>query len=126
MLAAILARESALRGYGQARRASFLEPYDEASATFAAAADQARVLAKGRLDELAAIAEQQRLAERWAGSANDAIIRLRNRRPVSGESALVRSDLIEQAHAHESGPARPDRPGKRRRRTAPSSSEPCS
>jgi diguanylate cyclase (GGDEF)-like protein len=94
MLAAVLARESALRGYGQARRASFLEPSDEASATFAAAADRARVFARGRQDELAAIAEQHRLAERWAGSANDTIIRLRNRRPVTSESALVRSDLI--------------------------------
>ena len=94
MLAAILARESALRGYGETLRASFLEPYDEATATFATAADRARAFARGKPEDLAAIAEQERLAERWAGSANDAIIRTRNHRPVSSESSLVRSDLI--------------------------------
>ncbi|HXH89022.1 MAG TPA: diguanylate cyclase, partial [Gaiellaceae bacterium] len=94
MHAAVLARESALRGYAQTRRASFLEPYDEATATFATAADQSRRFARGDGDELEAIDEQQRLADRWAGSANDAIIRLRNRRQVTAESALVRSDLV--------------------------------
>lgn len=94
MVAAILARESALRGYGQTRQASFLEPYDEATATLATTADRARTFARGEAEKLAAIGEQQRLADRWAGSANDAIIRMRNRRPVSAESALVRSDLV--------------------------------
>jgi diguanylate cyclase (GGDEF)-like protein len=94
MLDAVLARESALRGYGQTRRRSFLEPYDESTATLAAAADRARAFAHGKPAELAAIAEQQRLAERWAGSANDAIILMRNRRPLTSEATLVRSDLI--------------------------------
>ncbi|MEO5577403.1 MAG: hypothetical protein ABIR67_09440 [Gaiellaceae bacterium] len=35
MVCALLARESALRGYAQATRASFLEPYDEATASLA-------------------------------------------------------------------------------------------
>ena len=94
MKASVLARESALRGYGQTRQASFLEPYDEATATLATATDQARTDADGESQKLAAIAEQQRLADRWAGSANDAIIRMRNRRSVSAESTLVRSNLV--------------------------------
>ena len=94
LLAAMLARESALRGFGQTRQASFLEPYDEATASLAAAADRARTFARGEEEELAPIDEQQRLADRWAGSANDAIIRMRNRRPVTAASVQVRSDLL--------------------------------
>ena len=73
----LLNRESALRGFAQGLQSSFLEPYDEAGVELAAAADRARTFAGGEEAELAPIAAQERLAERWAGSANDAIIRLR-------------------------------------------------
>ena len=96
MRTALLNRESALRGYAQALQSSFLEPYDEAGVQLAAAADRARAFAGDEESELAPIAAQERLAERWAGSANDAIIRLRNRRPPSVESDRVRSDLVSQ------------------------------
>ena len=86
MLAAVLARESALRGFAQTQNPSFLESYDEASAGLAEAADLARTHADGRTAERLSIAEQERIAERWAGSANDAIIRTRNGRTISAES----------------------------------------
>jgi diguanylate cyclase (GGDEF)-like protein len=94
MLAAVLARESALRGFAQTRNPSFLESYDEASAALAEAADLARAHADGRNAERLSIAEQERIAERWAGSANDAIIRARNGREISAESNAVRSGLL--------------------------------
>lgn len=96
MLAAVLARESALRGYAVSAREGFLEPYDEATAALAAAADRARVFAEGDDDERVAIAEQERLAERWAGIVNDTIIRIKGGRPVSVESADARADLLER------------------------------
>ncbi|MBA3348150.1 MAG: diguanylate cyclase, partial [Actinobacteria bacterium] len=94
MNAAVLARESALRGFAQTRRMSFLEPYDESMDALADASDRASDLSGGDVGRLAAIATQDQLAERWAASANDAIIRIRNGRPVSYESALARSALI--------------------------------
>jgi len=94
MRTAILARESALRDYAATLRASFLGPYDEATATFAAAADRFRSAARGNEKELASLDEQERLAERWAGSANDSIIRARNGREITVESVLVRTELV--------------------------------
>ena len=94
MLAAVLARESALRGFAQTQNPSFLESYDEASAGLAEAADLARTHADRRTAERLSIAEQERIAERWAGSANDAIIRARNGRAISAESNAVRSGLL--------------------------------
>jgi diguanylate cyclase (GGDEF)-like protein len=96
MIDALLARESALRGYGESTGEGFLQPYDEATAALAAAADRARRLAEGDLDERTAIAEQERLAERWAGIANDTIIRTRNGQAVSAESTAARTDLVER------------------------------
>jgi diguanylate cyclase (GGDEF)-like protein len=94
MLAAVLARESTLRGYAQTGSESFLESYDEASAALAEAADLARAYADGEPEERLTIASQERIAERWAGSANDAIIRARNGRTISAESNAVRSGLM--------------------------------
>ena len=96
MRAALLARESALRGYAVSVQEGFLQPYDEATAALAAAADRARALGEGDEDERAAIAEQERLGERWAGIANDAIIRIKGGRPVSAESEHARAELIER------------------------------
>jgi diguanylate cyclase (GGDEF)-like protein len=96
MIDALLARESALRGYGESNGEGFLLPYDEATAALAAAADRARRLAEGDVDERTAIAEQERLAERWAGIANDTIIRIRNGQAVSAESTAARTDLVER------------------------------
>jgi diguanylate cyclase (GGDEF)-like protein len=96
MLAALLARESALRGFAVSARDGFLQPYDEATAALAAAADRSRAFGEGEDDELAAIAEQQALAERWAGIANDTIVRIKNGRPVSPESTDARAKLIER------------------------------
>jgi diguanylate cyclase (GGDEF)-like protein len=100
MLAAVLARESALRGYAQTKSASFLESYDEASAALSEAADLGRTHANGRSTERLAIAAQERIAERWAGSANDAIIRARNGREISAESNAVRSGLMARFREH--------------------------
>ena len=97
MLDALLARESALRGYSESGGEGFLQPYDEATAALAAAADKARMLAgEGDSAEKEAIAEQERLAERWAGIANDTVIRVRNGRPVPAESTAARNDLLER------------------------------
>jgi diguanylate cyclase (GGDEF)-like protein len=96
MLGAVLARESALRGWAESRNEAFLQSYDEGSASLAAAADRARTFA-GRGDaKSVAIAEQERIAERWAGIANDVVIRIRNRRPVSAVSTAARTDLLER------------------------------
>ncbi len=100
MMVALIARESAFRGYANAQSMSFLEPYDEAAANLAVAADLARSQAKGDGAKLQHIAEQERLAERWAGSANDSIIRIRNGRPLGAESELVRGTLKAQFTNH--------------------------
>ena len=95
MLAALLARESALRGFAESGRASFLESYDEATASLADAADRSRSFTDP--DDMAArsaIEEQERLADRWAGVANDIIIRIKNGRELTTESSLIRSDLL--------------------------------
>jgi CHASE3 domain sensor protein len=99
MVAAMLARESALRGYAQTESASFLETYDEASAALAEAADLARSRADGHGADLLSIAAQERVADRWAGSANDAIIRIRNGRIVSLEASAVRDGLLARFRA---------------------------
>ena len=96
MLDALLARESALRGYSESGGEGFLQPYDEATASLAAAADRARNHARRGGEKAAAIAEQERLAERWAGIANDAIIRIRNGRPIPAESTATRASLVER------------------------------
>lgn len=96
ILTASIARESALRGYAQTRLTSFLEPYDAASADLAGAADRARDQADGEPQQLWSITQQERLASRWAGSANDAIIRVRNGDNIPIETAVVRSGLIAQ------------------------------
>jgi len=95
MLDALLARESALRGFAESASEGFLQPYDEATAALAAAADRTRAFAGDDLEKTAAIAEQERIAERWAGVANDAVIRIRNGRPISAVSTASRNDLIE-------------------------------
>ena len=96
MLDALLARESALRGFAESGGEGFLQPYDEATAALAAAADRARSFAKDDDEKTASIADQERIAERWAGIANDAVIRIRNGRPVSAVSTASRNDLIER------------------------------
>ena len=94
MLSAFLARESALRGFAESRRESFLESYEEANASLGDATDRAYAGTDGdEEEELAPIDEQQRLAERWAGVANDVIIRVRGGRSVTAESTLIRNDL---------------------------------
>src|SRR5918992_1472781 len=93
MMVALIARESAFRGYAQSGRMSMLEPYDEAAASLAGAADLARSHAGDDDAKLQEIAEQERLAERWAASANDSIIRIRNERPLGEESELIRGNL---------------------------------
>jgi diguanylate cyclase (GGDEF)-like protein len=100
MLAAALSRESALRGYAQTRRRGFLEPYDEANVALADATDEARVHAAGDTGQVRAIREQERLADRWAASANDAIIQLRNGQEVALETALQRSELMTRFRRH--------------------------
>lgn len=94
MLDALLARESALRGYAESTGEGFLQQYDESTAALAAAADRSRSHARGNDEKLAAIAEQERLAERWSGVANDVVIRIRNGRPVSAVATAARTDLI--------------------------------
>ena len=103
MLAALLARESALRGYAQTQNESFLESYDEASAALSEAADLARTHARDSRAVRLSIAAQERLAERWGGSANDAIIRARNGREISAESNAVRSGLLASFREHNHG-----------------------
>ena len=103
MLAAMLARESALRGYAESGHADQLMRYDEATAALAAAADRARAFSgEDEKDESFAIDEQERLAERWAGIANDTIIRIRNKRAIPAESVGLRDGLVERfEQAHE-------------------------
>jgi diguanylate cyclase (GGDEF)-like protein len=96
MLGAVLARESALRGWAESKNEAFLQSYDEATASLAAAADRARTFASRGDGKSTEIAEQERIAERWAGIANDVVIRIRNGRPVSAVSTAARTDLIER------------------------------
>lgn len=91
ILAAFLARENALLGYAESAHATFLESYQDATASLGDAIDRSSQGADGA--ELAAIGAQERLAERWAGNANDSIIRIRGGRAVTPESILIRSDL---------------------------------
>jgi diguanylate cyclase (GGDEF)-like protein len=90
----LLARDTAVRGFGESKRDSFLQSYDEATATLADSLDRARRTWRGNEDAIAAIDEQERIAERWAAVANDTIIRVRNGRPVTAESSLIRADLL--------------------------------
>jgi diguanylate cyclase (GGDEF)-like protein len=95
VLSSFLARESALRGYAESGRASFLESYEDANASFGSAIDRARAGANGtEEEELGPIEEQERLAERWASVANQVIIRVRGGRPVTTESTLIRNELV--------------------------------
>ena len=126
MLDALLARESALRGFAESGGEGFLQPYDEATAALAAAADRARAFAEDDDEKTATIAEQERIAERWAGIANDAVIRIRNGRPVSAVSTASRNDLIERFEKAERQAGRADRGGQRRSGTPTRSSAPCS
>jgi diguanylate cyclase (GGDEF)-like protein len=103
MLVGLIARESAFRGYAQSGRMSMLEPYDQAASDLAVAADLARSHAEGDEAKLLEIAEQERLAERWAASANDSIIRIRNRRPIGEESELIRGNLKARFTNHNDG-----------------------
>ena len=123
---ALLARESALRGFAESGSEGFLQPYDEATAALAAAADRARSFAEDDDEKTAAIAEQERIAERWAGIANDAVIRIRNGRPVSAVSTASRNDLIERFEKAERQARRADRGGQRRSGTPTPSSGPSS
>ena len=88
------ARDAALGGFIDSRRESFLQEYDEASALLSDNLDQARRSWRGNADAVATVDEQERIAERWAGIANDTIIRVRNGRAVTAESALIRADLL--------------------------------
>jgi diguanylate cyclase (GGDEF)-like protein len=92
----LLARDAAVRGFSESKRESFLQSYDEATAVLSDSLDRARRVWRGNEEALAAIDEQERLAERWAGVANDTIIRVRNGREVSVESSLIRADLLER------------------------------
>ena len=97
LLDAFAAREAALRAYLNSRNESFLEAYQHASTTLADALDRARDGAgaeeAAEEEELAPIVEQERAADRWAGVANDMIIRARNGRPLTSESAVAQADL---------------------------------
>lgn len=87
-------REAALRGYLTSRNESFLESYEHASVSLGEALDRAREGAgSDEVEELAPIAEQERAAERWAGIANDMMIRARNGRPQTAASAVIQADL---------------------------------
>ena len=72
MLDALLARESALRGYSESTGEGFLQAYDEATAALAAAADKARRLA-GEGDS------GRKGRDRRAGTARGALGRGRER-----------------------------------------------
>jgi diguanylate cyclase (GGDEF)-like protein len=92
----LLERDAAVRGYAESRRESFLQAYDEATAKLADSLDSARRSWRGNEDALAAIETHERIAERWAGIANDTIIRARNGREVTAASSALRVDLLEQ------------------------------
>jgi diguanylate cyclase (GGDEF)-like protein len=96
LVEAFAAREAALRGYVTSKSESFLESYEHASAALGDALDRVRDGADGVEDEeLRPIAEQERVAERWAGAANDMIIRTRNGRPFTPASTVIHADLAE-------------------------------
>ena len=92
---AVQARDAAVRGFTESKRESFLQSYDEATASLAAALDRSRRTWRGSDEAITAIDEQERLAERWAGIANDSIIRARNGREIPVESSLIRASLLE-------------------------------
>jgi len=94
MIAAMLAGESALRGYTETRSATFLEPYEQASAALADAADRARAEVGGRAAQLASITAQERVAEQWAESADAAIANIRNGRVAGRKASATRSKLM--------------------------------
>jgi diguanylate cyclase (GGDEF)-like protein len=97
MLAAFLARESALRGYAESGRPNLLESYRDAHAALEDAIERAREGANGdEEEELAPIAEQERLAERWATVADGVIARVKSGRAETAESALIRNDLVDR------------------------------
>jgi diguanylate cyclase (GGDEF)-like protein len=91
---AMLARESALRGYEQTRNASFLESYDAASGALAEAADIARTEAAGREAQLASISAQERVAQRWAESAGRVIDAIRDGRAGAVRASTARNNLM--------------------------------
>lgn len=93
---AVQARDAAVRGFTESKRESFLQSYDEATASLAAALDRSRRTWRGSEEAIAAIDEQEQIAERWAGIANDSIIRARNGREISVESSLIRAGLLER------------------------------
>ena len=93
---ALVGRDAAVRGFGESKRESFLQTYDEATALLADSLDRARRFSRGNAEAIAAIDEQERIAERWAAIANDTIIRVRNGRDVTVESSLIRADLLER------------------------------
>jgi diguanylate cyclase (GGDEF)-like protein len=95
----IVARDSAVRGFAESKRDSFLESYDEATAILADSLDRGRRTWRGNENALAWIDEQERIAERWQAIANDTIIRVRNGRQVTVESSLIRADLLERFEA---------------------------
>ena len=74
---ALLARESALRGYAESGREGFLQPYDEATAALAAAADRSRTFATRTTPKSA--------ADRRAGAARRALGGNRQRHDHQGQ-----------------------------------------
>jgi diguanylate cyclase (GGDEF)-like protein len=97
MVSSAVSREGALRGYAQTSRRSFLESYDETSASLADAIGIARSYAvEGGVEERKAIRDQERLAARWAALASEAIDRIGTGRPITLESTAIRSDLIQR------------------------------
>ena len=120
---ALLARESALRGYAVSgtRRLSAAVRRGHRGAG-GGRRSRARFADADDTEERALIAEQERLAERWAGIANDMIIRVKNGRPVSAESSDAGTDVIERFKAANDALVERDRGGERERRTAMRSS----
>ena len=92
---AFTAREAALRAYLTSQSEGFLEAYEHATTALGDALDAARDGAGDgdEAEELGPIVEQERAAERWAGVANDMIIRARNGRPLTTTSAVAHADL---------------------------------
>ena len=91
------AREAALRGYLASQNETFLEAYENASASLGDAFDEVRDgLDADDEDELQPIEEQERAAERWAGVANDMMIRARNGRPLTRDSSAIQASLAAQ------------------------------
>ena len=98
---ALLARESALRGYAVSRARRLPAAVRRGDRRHLRRPQIARARSRMRTtpSERALIAEQERLAERWAGIANDMIIRVKNGRPVSAEASDAGTDVIERFEA---------------------------